>query len=51
MQVTKELITNLQHIFLLRVSILDLGLCIGGAACAALDQHAKEAERKMQSQE
>lgn len=51
MQVTKEFIINLQHIFLLQVSILDLGLCIGGGGCAALYQHSKEAKRKVQGQE
>lgn len=51
MQVTKEFIINLQHIFLLQVSILDLGLSIGRAGCAALCQHSKDAERKMQSRE
>lgn len=51
MRVTKEVIINLQYIFLLQVSILDLGFCARGAGCAALYQHPKQAERKVQSQE
>lgn len=48
MQVTKEFIINLQHIFLLQVSILDLGLCTGGGGCVALYQYSKEVKRKVQ---
>lgn len=50
MQVTKEFIISLQHIFLLQVSILDLGLCTGGGGCVAVYQHPREAKRKVQGQ-